>query len=106
MKIKRSLLVRHGDVFLRCNNATLKQTRDEGGRVKVRLGESTGHNHSIGSVAEFSGAEGTYSYIKTNGISVLTHNTHKPIQMPAAEWEILDEKDYDPFDKILRKALD
>ena len=106
MKIKRGLLVRHGDVFLRCNNATLKQVKNDGNRVKVRLGESTGHNHSIGTVAEFSGNEGGYSRIKTDGISVLTHNTHKPIQMPAAEWEILDEKDFDPFEKTLRKALD
>ena len=101
----------HGDVII--TSAHLPNDFDSMPKVKdscLAYGEMTGHMHKI------FGDEGTFDLrecpkTKTRHLRVvapvsLKHQEHSPIILPPGDYRIGIQKEYDPFEKIIRQVAD
>lgn len=70
-------------------------------------GEQTGHYHqAIGEgVAVMESENGERTLFAPNGAEIV-HQEHKPIKIPAGEYERLIVQEYDPFEKEVRSVMD
>lgn len=76
----------------------------------LALGEATGHRHQL------FGEEGTFTlrenpqtkvkYLRVIKTVDLKHQEHSPIILPPGEYRIGIQKEYDPFEKLVRQVAD
>jgi hypothetical protein len=94
------VLYRQGDVLIeQVDDGTVKgekmQPRD--GRVILAYGEATGHHHSIAveDVALAVEDDGVM-FLKTIRDSVVSHQEHDPISIPAGTYRVTRQREYSP----------
>lgn len=89
-------LFRHGDLLLRATRSIPKNTPRMSGTI-LEHGETTGHKHvfSSGQIQLF-GTENV-SHVLVEKDATLTHEEHKPITIPHGQYEVIREKEYNPF---------
>lgn len=108
-----------GDVLLFKVNATeLKREREamynpvKYTRTNVlQHGEATGHAHRIASPGfqifestQWNGS--TLKYLNLKTVGLLSHEEHKPIKLPKGVYKIEIVREYDHFQKVVRKVRD
>ncbi len=91
----KAKLIRQGDVLVmpcKAIPASAVQVEDEGGRLILAYGESTGHSHSIAlhpRIAMFrDDASGGRLYIKNDVPAALTHQEHSTLEIAPGMHEI------------------
>jgi hypothetical protein len=101
--------IRHGDVDL------IPVTKpNSGGEQKqeytLAYGEVTGHHHTLYPLSP--GAfltlfqDGEKRVIDVEGNFVLRHQEHDELTIPPGTYEILIEREYNPFEKMMKKVVD
>lgn len=105
-------IIRHGDVLLRevkvlPQNAQLKVKTD---KHIVAWGEFTGHNHLLAikektKDLEIYEAEGV-TYLVVNQTATITHQEHKILEVPEATYQVVIEREFDPFLEQIRQVQD
>lgn len=86
--------IRQGDVIL------LSMPQTDGQKLPhltLAEGEVTGHKHRISEgQAELYEKEGTLYLRVLSQTATLTHEEHKPIQVPQGNWMIRIQREYEP----------
>lgn len=99
----------HGDVLIREAGELPKGVREvarEGGRIIVVRGEATGHNHAIAEKgAKLYELKGEL-YLEVTEPVTITHEEHKPLEIPEGVYEIGRVKEYDYFQEMERQVID
>jgi hypothetical protein len=78
--------------------------------IPIELGEHSGHAHCIAPTK--SGSVNIYMNDNVMYIDVLaepaiiTHEEHAPLLIPVGKYKKIIEKEYDPFDKIIKQVVD
>lgn len=107
--------IRHGDVVLKPIDRLPVGKIVKHAELTLAYGEVTGHHHTL--YPERQGSEqigacvetieiGGKRFIKLDVDWLLRHQEHKEIKVPAGCYEIGMEREYDPFQKIMRKVVD
>jgi len=88
---------RHGDVIVReVKSIPTKAKELSTKKAVLALGEVTGHSHQVnGALAFFGFDEERYLKIQ-RGIGALTHEEHGRIELPAGNYEVIIQRDYEP----------
>lgn len=101
--------IRHGDVILK--PVTAAQGKQE--KLKeytLAHGEVTGHHHTLYPLTE--GAflslfkDGEKRFLDLAEPWALRHQEHREIVVPPGLYEIGIEREYDPFERLMRKVID
>ncbi len=90
---------RHGDLLIVRVDAipdAAKQEKRTRGGVVLAYGEVTGHAHRIRekSVSLWSAEE--RRYIRVEGEATLTHEEHGAIKLPAGDYQVIRQREYQP----------
>ena len=87
---------RHGDVLIIPATIPDKAEKASGDKIILAEAEVTGHKHQIekGAVM-FKFNEKTYLRV-TEGLATLKHEEHKALTIPAGDYEIKIQQDYEP----------
>jgi len=101
--------IRHGDVILKPVNKTAG-TAKELKEYTAAYGEVTGHHHTLyptidGAILKL-WEDGEKRILELNEAWYLRHQEHNEIKVPAGLYEIGMEREYDPFEKAMRKVID
>ena len=105
--------IQHGDVLLKPMDklpSGCKRQEREGVGLVIARGEMTGHNHVI------TDKGATVWMLEKNGVSnlylevaepvVITHEEHKPLEIPTGIYEIGRVKEYDYLAEMERRVVD
>jgi hypothetical protein len=104
--------IQHGDVIIRGVTKIPKGARRLGrdGCLVVMEGEETGHSHIItGQTADLWTLEKdgvTQLYLEVAEPVTITHEEHKPLEIPTGIYEIGRVKEYDYFKEMERYVVD
>ena len=94
--------IRQGDVILSPVDSATDMTIQEGEKLShltLAEGEVTGHSHRISQgEAELRDRDGTLYLSITSDSATLTHEEHKPIQVPQGNWIVRIQRQYEPGD--------
>lgn len=87
---------RHGDVLIVPVKTIPKEAAKREGQT-LALGEVTGHSHRMtdGEVQMFAFDDRTYMEIQSK-ISALVHEEHHRIDLPAGNYEVIIQREYEP----------
>ena len=101
-------IYRHGDLLIRQidkPNINLIKQKDN----VVAYGEFTGHHHVVitedEQIAVFTDSSGK-KYIDCVSGSTITHPEHKEIILEPAFYEVIVEREFDPFESKIREVKD
>lgn len=109
-----SIQVQHGDVLLKPISGLpegLTKGKRRGGRLIVAEGEATGHHHAIADKAVSiwclvkDGVEQMYLEVEADKVTI-THEEHKPLEIPRGIYEIGTVKEYDYLQDMERSVID
>lgn len=106
--------IQHGDVLITKvrhlpEGATAAKRKN--GRLIVAEGEATGHHHAIADkgatiwMLTKNGVEQIFLEV-TAGQVTISHEEHKPIEIPRGVYEIGTVKEYDYFQEMERNVID
>lgn len=106
---------RHGDVMIKPVSVELAdkvkaQSGREESQLTIALGEATGHHHTLYPTSDTSRVrlveiEGR-RFLDVGTEYFLRHQEHKEQRIVPGVYEIVIEKEYDPFEKAMRKVVD
>jgi hypothetical protein len=97
-------IYRHGDLLFRSIEYLPENIPKRSGNI-VEYGEVTGHKHVFNGMAELFG-HNQVTHVKVEQDTVLTHEEHKPIKMEPGFYEVVREREYNPFEESWRSSLD
>jgi hypothetical protein len=100
---------RQGDVLIKEVDIIpqkVNQLKDDNGRVVLAYGEATGHHHSLAveDATLFENDVDGSRFLKLCRDSVLTHQEHDPINLPAGNYEVVIQREYSPEE--IRRVVD
>lgn len=123
--------IRQGDILFKLCNEKPKAQIKKHAQLTVALGEATGHHHTLypeGTVKIFKAIKETTCieklgdgkapniieeffndgkrFIKLDAEWLLRHQEHKELKIGPGTYEIITEREYDPFAKIMKKVVD
>jgi hypothetical protein len=92
------MIYRQGDVLLKRIKLIPRdaQSTANNGSVVLARGEVTGHAHAITSLACALFLYGNRRFLQVNEESILTHQEHGPITIPAGNFEVIIQREYTP----------
>ncbi|HEY9747075.1 MAG TPA: hypothetical protein V6C63_00135 [Allocoleopsis sp.] len=94
--------IRQGDVILIPVDSAAEAPTQAGEKLPhltLAEGEVTGHSHRISvGEAELRDRDGTLYLTITSDSATLTHEEHKPIQVPQGNWIVRIQRQYEPGD--------
>ncbi len=100
--------LQHGDVNLQRVASVPKGAKKvgrENGRYVLMHGEISGHAHTIEDEIELFEKDGVL-YMRNASDVEVTHEEHKPLEIPAGTWEVTPTHEYDHFEEAARKVVD
>lgn len=98
---------RQGDVLLQSFPGMLPPERTKLPHLVLAEGEVTGHKHQItDGQAELYKNGGTLFLRVQSETATLTHEEHKPIQIPSGTWMIRIQREYEPILEGWRHVTD
>ena len=89
---------RQGDVLAeRIESIPQDAKKQEGTRIVLAEGETTGHMHAIESetATSFIGQDGTL-YLQLDEPATVTHQEHADIKLPTGTYRIVHQREYSP----------
>jgi len=104
-------MYRHGDVILVRREALPKGEVTEHKELTIALGEATGHHHTLYPATSAAGSikkvvVGDVVFLEVGEDYFLRHQEHREIRIDPGCYEILIEKERDPFRDVIRKVVD
>lgn len=102
------MLYQHGDVLIKKASKIPeagKKVEKTGKGYILAEGEVTGHYHAVQDEIQLIEKDGVL-YIKASDKFTITHEEHKPITIPAGDYEVGRVSEYDHFSEEARKVAD
>lgn len=98
-------IYRHGDLLIR-EIETLPRGLKKVNSNILALGEVTGHSHQLmGEVQVMQNKEGK-KFFRANEELELIHQEHKNLKIEKGVFEVLTEREYNPFEQEIRQVMD
>lgn len=101
--------IRHGDVILKPVDQATGE-RKELREYTLAHGEVTGHHHTLYAVNPGTllnlYTDKERRFLELNEAWSLRHQEHREIIVPPGIYEIGIEREYDPFERVMRKVMD
>lgn len=97
--------IRHGDVWI--ESAPVPDTAKPKTGAVLALGEVTGHSHRLlmdGLLYEAPDGT-TYIRVPEEG-TTLTHEEHGPVPLPAGDYMVRIQREWDPYAEAARRVID
>ena len=110
MKQKR-FMARQGDVLIRQIDEIPENAEETDNKV-IAVGEGYHEHKVIGEVSVFSAEKSLYLSVNTVGqlVHVKTGTTlqadHLPIVLPAGNYEVIHQRQYNPYENTINNILD
>ncbi len=105
--------LQHGDILLKSVQSLpegVKPKARESGGIVVMRGEQTGHNHIITAdkavLYELKRNGKTELYLEVAEPVTITHDEHKPIEIPEGIYQIGQVQEHDYFEDMARQVRD
>ncbi|MDE1767152.1 MAG: hypothetical protein KGI27_12910 [Thaumarchaeota archaeon] len=100
-------IYRHGDITLRLVQKVEGKEVENNGSFVIANGETTGHRHLItAEIMTVRQAENGRYYLSLGEAGTLTHEEHKTLTIPAGDYEVVREREYEWFQKTTRQVVD
>ena len=101
-------IMRHGDVLIKQVSALPKGVK----KIKTNVlaeGEITGHRHTVvvdrpDTMTMYEAANG--KFLELCAPAVVTHQEHKTLTIPAGIFEVTIEREFDPFNEVIKRVVD
>lgn len=95
--MKKKIVYGHGDVIVIPVKKIPAEAQEKKGPAILAYGEVTGHSHQIskGVAAMYGYDDKVYMRVKSE-ISTLSHEEHAKIELPAGDYEIKIQREYEP----------
>lgn len=99
-------MYRHGDLLI-----VRRESLPEGLSVRANgvlaEGEATGHAHrASGGATVLEDAEGLVYLRVTEAGAAITHEEHRAFMLPAGDYEVVRQREFDPFEWAARLVAD
>lgn len=102
MKVKA--VARHGDLMI-CKISEIPNDAKKVETNVLAYGEVTGHKHQLlGQVQMFEHNGQKFFELEQN--TDLVHEEHKPIKISKGKYQVINEREFDPFAEEIQKVLD
>lgn len=90
--------LRQGDVLLAAVESIPPDSSPEprAGRIVLAEGEATGHAHAIEEADARTFTHGSQRFLLVRSRAQLIHEEHAPIEVPAGNWRIVIQREYQP----------
>lgn len=99
---------RHGDLSFKLVDK-IEGEKVGSDKFILALGETTGHAHTItlkeGTLDIYKNGDGEITLV-IDGVSILTHQEHKPIEFKTGTWKMKNERELDYFSMTTRRVID
>lgn len=98
---------RHGDLLIQSASIPARAKPRSKKPHVLAEGETTGHAHVLatGGVVLTDESGATYLRITEEG-AMVTHEEHGPITLPIGDYEVVRQREYDPFEQAARQVAD
>jgi len=96
-------MFRQGDILLKPVKIPFSAKKKDG--KVLAYGESTGHSHRFNDGVQL-WEDGEKTYLQVFQPSPLIHEEHNPIEIPIGEYEIINEREYDPYKEEVNAVVD
>ena len=99
----KKFMVRHGDVLIESISDIPEDVKGRKSNI-ILAGEATGHHHRLngGMILE----RGEEVYLKVADTATVTHEEHSTIELPAGDYQITRQREYDPYERAARAVQD
>lgn len=97
------MMYRHGDLLLESIGSIPKDAIVQKDGILAH-GEATGHAHRVVGAAVLD-REGI-KYISVVEPATVVHQEHSTIELPPGQYVVTRQREYDPFEKIIRQVAD
>lgn len=97
-------IYRHGDLLIRQINDLPNDAKKQDNLILAE-GEVTGHHHRLSGVTVYADEQGLKFFVVDKPTD-LTHEEHKTIVIEPAKYEVIIEREFDPFADEIRKVRD
>lgn len=94
---------RHGDLLM-VQVSAIPTTAKKVAHGILAEGEVTGHAHRLQHGVVFQ--DGDRLYFESDGTAVVTHEEHATIAFPAGVYEVIRQREYNPFEDAARRVAD
>lgn len=104
----KKIIIRQGDILFKTSAKNLNKEQPVGHKT-VALGEITGHHHSFGGndqVLLFQNEQTITGLEVVEKENQLTHQEHLGIQFPTGEYEVSQERSFNPFLRNIHRSVD
>ena len=95
-------MYRHGDLLI------VKSKVPTGATIVkdsvLAYGEVTGHAHRVTGATVLSRAD--VCYIDAPNGATVVHEEHNTITLPPGEWEVIRQREFDPYERTARQVAD
>lgn len=98
---------RHGDLLLKRVDTIPKKVTKVSTLVLAE-GETTGHKHRFvgGQVQVFADETQAPAYVQVTKASQLVHEEHKSLDIEEGTYQIVHEREFNPFEEEVRRVMD
>jgi hypothetical protein len=97
--------LQQGDVILELVDYEIKGKKLN--HLTLAEGESTGHSHQlVNGLGQLIMMDKIMHLQVFSETALLKHEEHKPISIPKGNWKIKIVREYDPFEKEIRRIAD
>ncbi len=101
-------IIRHGELVLKPIETNIKKWKDE--KNYIASHSETGHHHVVMGMCQVFAEQGKNIIMRLKEETKIehkkTHDKHKPLLVPAGDYELIRKTEYDPFVKIVREVWD
>ena len=102
-------MFRHGDLLgKQVKSIPVDAVKKSSGKVNILAeGEITGHHHRMLTSVDVTVFEDTDSmYFKLDDEASLVHEEHKEVKIAPATYKVLKEREFDYFNREMRRVID
>lgn len=101
-------LYRHGDLLIRQIDKLPQGLVKSTDKNVLAFGEVTGHSHrlTIPECVVLQEPKTMKKFINLNQETELIHEEHDTIQIPKGLFEVVNEREFDPFEQEIKQVLD
>lgn len=98
------MIYRHGDLLIQKVIKIPQNVAKVKGNTLVE-GEATGHKHSLSGQVQIY-ANQDQKFFEVEQKTILSHQEHKPLEIPPGKYKVVQEREWNPFDEQIRRVMD
>jgi hypothetical protein len=95
---------RHGDIYLERIDSIPANAKEQKHNILAE-GETTGHSHRLHSGIILENEKGNM-FVRVPETGTLTHEEHSTITLPAGDYIVTRQREWNPYEQAVRQVAD